>query len=51
MRSRGTNGGGAASPSLFPRKVGFMVTKKGEQKETGKQARNTPCTKDKQDFN
>jgi hypothetical protein len=28
-----------------------MVTKKGEQKETGKQARNTLCTKDKQGFN
>jgi hypothetical protein len=28
-----------------------VATKKGEQKETGKQARNTLCTKDKQDFN
>jgi hypothetical protein len=34
-----------AGPSLFPQKAGFMETKKGEQKEIGKQARNTLFTK------
>jgi hypothetical protein len=37
-----------AGPSPFPQKAGLVATKEGEQKETGKQTRNTLYTQDKQ---